>query len=224
MHHEVLDFATLCSREGLRLQQGMHYRIGVGHSVILMCNKRNAPYGDKHVEKGAAIIYQGHDAPKAINLRDPKSADQPEFDASGRLTQNGAFLKAVELTLRGLRPPEPVRVYQKLAQGIWCYHGMYSLLDGWREHDGNRHVFWFRLEPRDMETRTNATPPRPRTVPAAVRRAVWLRDQGRCVVCGATEDLHFDHIIPYSKGGSSWRVDNVQLLCSRHNLRKSDKV
>jgi 5-methylcytosine-specific restriction endonuclease McrA len=44
------------------------------------------------------------------------------------------------------------------------------------------------------------------------------------VVCGATDELHFDHIVPYSKGGSSFVADNVQLLCARHNLEKRDKI
>jgi hypothetical protein len=38
----------------------------------------------------------------------------------------------------------------------------------------------------------------------------------------ADDDIHFDHVIPWSKGGSS-DEHNVQLLCSACNLRKSDK-
>lgn len=223
MQREIITYDELCAREGARLQQGMHYRIGEGHSVVLMSSRRGAPYSDRHVERGAAIVYQGHDAPRGPSLREPRLADQPEYTASGRLTQNGAFLKAVELYLVGLRPPEPVRVYQKLAMGIWCFNGVYVLLDGWQEQDAERKVFRFRLEPEQGQADA-LPPPRPRAIPASVRRAVWKRDQGRCVMCGATEDLHFDHIIPFSKGGSSWRADNVHLLCSRHNLRKSDRI
>jgi 5-methylcytosine-specific restriction endonuclease McrA len=43
------------------------------------------------------------------------------------------------------------------------------------------------------------------------------------VTCGATDNLHFDHDVPFSKGGSSITPDNVKLLCARHNLEKSDK-
>jgi 5-methylcytosine-specific restriction endonuclease McrA len=35
---------------------------------------------------------------------------------------------------------------------------------------------------------------------------------------------HFDHIIPYSKGGSSKDPKNIQLLCVRHNLSKRDRI
>jgi 5-methylcytosine-specific restriction endonuclease McrA len=57
-----------------------------------------------------------------------------------------------------------------------------------------------------------------------VKVAVWKRDQGKCVNCGATDNLHFDHDVPFSKGGSSITADNVKLLCARHNLEKSDKI
>ncbi len=218
MQHEILTYDELCRREGLRLQQGMHYRLGLGHSVVLMCSKASAPYGDRHEGDGRVLVYQGHDAPRSFNLRDPKRADQPEFTPSGRLTGNGKFLKAVELSLLGLRPPEPVRVYQKLAPGIWSYNGVHLLTDAWRERENGRQVFRFRLEGQAPEPGPR---PNPRVIPPTVRRAVWKRDQGRCALCGSRDNLHFDHIVPYSKGGSSLRSDNVQLLCARHNLRKA---
>jgi len=65
---------------------------------------------------------------------------------------------------------------------------------------------------------------RTRMIPSAVKQAVWERDKGACTMCGAKDELHFDHIIPYSKGGSSMVVTNVQLLCARHNLGKSAKI
>ena len=34
----------------------------------------------------------------------------------------------------------------------------------------------------------------------------------------------FDHIVPVAKGGTSLVVENVQLLCARHNLQKSDRI
>jgi 5-methylcytosine-specific restriction endonuclease McrA len=40
----------------------------------------------------------------------------------------------------------------------------------------------------------------------------------------AADELHFDHVLPFSKGGTSLKVENVQLLCARHNLSKSAKI
>lgn len=56
-----------------------------------------------------------------------------------------------------------------------------------------------------------------------VRQEVWRRDQGRCVQCGSQERLHFDHIIPVTRGGSG-TARNVQLLCERCNLTKGDSI
>lgn len=64
---------------------------------------------------------------------------------------------------------------------------------------------------------------RSRYIPRDVMSAVWQRDDGKCVECGSREDLEFDHIIPFSKGGAS-TVDNVQILCKKCNLKKSDKI
>ncbi|UYP44981.1 hypothetical protein NEF87_001266 [Candidatus Lokiarchaeum ossiferum] len=62
-----------------------------------------------------------------------------------------------------------------------------------------------------------------RDIPAYVRLCVWKRDQGRCVVCGASENIEYDHIIPYSRGGTS-TVDNIQILCLACNRRKSNRM
>ena len=40
----------------------------------------------------------------------------------------------------------------------------------------------------------------------------------------ARDNLHFDHVIPYSRGGSSLVAENIQLTCARHNLAKHDKI
>lgn len=62
-----------------------------------------------------------------------------------------------------------------------------------------------------------------RHIPQDVKIAVWQRDGGACVQCKAIEYLEFDHIIPFSLGGGS-SFDNVQVLCRRCNLAKSDRL
>jgi hypothetical protein len=75
--------------------------------------------------------------------------------------------------------------------------------------------------------RTKALPPPPagsRSLPAAVKREVWLRDEGRCQwrlengeKCGSTHRLQFDHVHPVALGGES-TAGNTRVLCSAHNL------
>ncbi len=67
-------------------------------------------------------------------------------------------------------------------------------------------------------------PERRRIIPAAVKLEVWKRDAGRCVKCGAKDELHFDHDLPFSLGGTSMTANNVQLLCARHNLLKGGRI
>lgn len=62
-----------------------------------------------------------------------------------------------------------------------------------------------------------------RSIPQKVKLEVWQRDQGKCVECGDTNYLEFDHVIPHSLGGAS-TVDNLQILCRRCNLAKSDRI
>ena len=65
----------------------------------------------------------------------------------------------------------------------------------------------------------NTRPP----IPKDVVDTVWNRDGGKCVYCGSNENLHLDHIIPFSKGGDT-SVENLQLLCQKCNLEKSNKI
>lgn len=62
-----------------------------------------------------------------------------------------------------------------------------------------------------------------RRIPRDVRQRVWARDGGRCVECGATQYLEFDHIVPVSRGGNNGEK-NVQLLCRGCNGAKSDRI
>jgi hypothetical protein len=154
--------------------------------------------------------------------------DQPELTPHGRLTQNGQFARAARLHRDKGEDPELVRVYDKIKPNIWTFNGVFRLVDAWQEQAGPRCVFKFRLElidhtdaplgdtPKDLEHN--------RMIPSEVKRAVWARDGGRCVTCGSDDNLHFDHVLPYSKGGSSLLAENVQLLCARHNLEKSDRI
>lgn len=218
----------MCRREGASLQQGMNFGLGRNHSVILMSLRPNAPYRDRIEDEGTTLIYEGHDSPKTAACRNPKVVDQPERFPSGGLTQNGKFHQAAQSFQRSERQPERVRVYEKIRPGIWSYNGVFHLTDSWQERDEHRSVFKFRLEAvegeEDFEQPARLDAERRRVIPTAVKLQVWKRDGGKCAVCGASDELHFDHIVPFSKGGTSLTAANVQLLCARHNLAKHDRI
>jgi len=67
-----------------------------------------------------------------------------------------------------------------------------------------------------------------RHVPAPVKRAVWLRDGGRCAFvgkgghrCKERGFLEFHHLRPYAVGGLA-TTDNIQIRCRAHNAHEAD--
>jgi hypothetical protein len=110
---DVFSYTRMCGEEGENLQRGMNFRIRNGVSVILMSLRPNAPYSDRVEQNGKILIYEGHDIPKKQGDSDPKTVDQPVFNTSGTLTQNGLFREAAEAYKRGDSEAELVRVYEK---------------------------------------------------------------------------------------------------------------
>ena len=70
-----------------------------------------------------------------------------------------------------------------------------------------------------VSIRYEVKPSSSRYIPKAVRQAVLIRDNNRCVKCGNQKDLQFDHIVAVANGGSNEEA-NIQLLCKRCNLDK----
>jgi len=69
---------------------------------------------------------------------------------------------------------------------------------------------------------------RSRHIPAAIKRAVWLRDRGRCAFvsrsgrrCSARAYLEFHHVEPYAIGGET-TANNISLRCQGHNAYEAE--
>jgi hypothetical protein len=218
----------MCSELGVNLQRGMNFRLRNGESLILMSVRPGAPYSDRVEDAGRVIVYEGHDIPRTPGSPHPKTLDQPEFQATGRPTQNGLFMDAVRRFQSGKFPAERVRVFEKIKPGIWAYNGLFELIDAWKEIVDRRQVFKFKLKIIDhlefVPSAQQHLVDHDRVIPSAVKLEVWKRDQGKCIKCGTKSNLHFDHIIPYSEGGSSKDAKNIQILCASHNLQKSDRI
>jgi hypothetical protein len=224
---DIVSHHDICSIENRMLQHGMNFRVSPLHSVILMSQRRGAPYQDRVLDGGGTLIYEGHDIPRTRGVGDPKRYDQRSRTATGKLTPNGKFQEAAEQYKSGARLPEQVRVYEKVKDGIWTYNGLFLLADVWQEKSGRRTVFKFKLQLADAEIDQQQfikDLPASRMIPSAIKREVFKRDKGQCVLCGSKDNLHFDHEFPFSKGGSSLTSDNIRILCARHNLAKSAKI
>jgi hypothetical protein len=87
----------------------------------------------------------------------------------------------------------------------------------------------FAATPRQTSRECPATAPSAgRHIPAAVKRAVWLRDGERCSFvgkgrrrCTATAFLEFHHVQPHAVGGGA-TADNIQIRCRAHNAYEAD--
>jgi hypothetical protein len=60
-----------------------------------------------------------------------------------------------------------------------------------------------------------------RYISETTKKIVYARDNGKCQCCGSYQNLEYDHIIPYSCGGSN-KASNIQLLCQKCNRSKSN--
>jgi len=67
-----------------------------------------------------------------------------------------------------------------------------------------------------------------RHIPADVKRAVFVRDRGRCAfvgtsgrICGERGFVEFHHVSPYAAGGPA-TVDNIQMRCRAHNAYEAE--
>ena len=72
-------------------------------------------------------------------------------------------------------------------------------------------------------SRLHHAPWRRETIPAAVRREVWERDQGRCTwpldsggCCGSMHRLELDHIIPWARFGEP-KTDKLRVVYATLN-------
>lgn len=81
-----------------------------------------------------------------------------------------------------------------------------------------------KAEPKKADIRTRTTS---RDINLRLRFLVMQRDNFKCCMCGASPAkdpaivLHIDHIVPWAKGGET-TYENLQTLCSKCNLGKSD--
>lgn len=60
-----------------------------------------------------------------------------------------------------------------------------------------------------------------RYISETTKKIVYSRDGGICKCCGSSINLEYDHISPFSCGGSS-DISNIQLLCQKCNRSKSN--
>ena len=134
-------------------------------------------------------------------------------------------------SLSGAEPHRPVPVAQTGGRTWWWFEGDFYWESGrYRERDvlalirdrqrretqrlDRAHLLLNVDEGRAVKPRGRREP-----IPREVRFAIYQRDGGKCVECGSTFDLQYDHIIPVALGGAT-SEQNLQLLCGGCNRDK----
>ncbi len=219
---DIISEAQVAAEEKINLKSEMNFGSGQNHSVLLRSIPKGAPITDEIDAKTGTLIYEGHDLPKTKGAPDPKTVDQPLAAAKGAWTENGKFFNAAMDFKSGRRAKaELVKIYEKISRGIWSYKGFFELVDTAMVMSDKRKVFKFYLKPVAKGAFLVTEMLSAQLIPTQVKINVWQRDKGKCVTCGSEVNLHFDHEIAFSDGGSSLDEANLRLLCDGHNPEKA---
>lgn len=153
--------------------------------------------------------------------------------------QNGQKIKAFEAFAKAEVSGNP-NIWEALLNSLDRWHGdeklLYDKLRSWqktpyacRDFFQRYPKYWQMIIAAKNDYRPNQVGPNKQTssqsrhISSRVREHVFFRDQGKCSVCGSAQDLHFDHIIPVSKGGSN-TVENIRILCTGCNLKRGNNI
>jgi hypothetical protein len=155
------------------------------------------------------------------------------FAATGCPPVEFSTAQYVQLVVRSRRDDVPVRVVRSGARQWWWWRDDFYWETGEYEAADVKALLFQRERRKQRELEHAHTlmaldempePPRKREpISEEVKLIVFRRDEGRCQLCGSRELLQFDHIIPFSMGGSS-EPENLQLLCARCNRVKGGRL
>ena len=206
----IISAGELIAREGIELHKGMNFRpssqgdSGELLSVFLVLESERG-FRDAWDEARGVYAYKGHDS---TTVEGGKLRDQVAMYESGKLTDNGRFLKAAQEYKDGVRKePLQIQIYEKVTPGVWFDKGIFDLIDAEHVSEEGRKAFKFYLRPviGELSREDQAE----RMISAEAKAAAWQRQSGRCSVCGSEVELHFVG----SEG-------NVRLACAEHSSRQ----
>jgi hypothetical protein len=161
-------------------------------------------------------------------LADLSDAKSPA-ESSGTLPQpvrERSVVEPVTADLRRLHITVPRRLLDKIAAARGALsHAMPNATDDEIIEAGLDLILAQQAKRKGVVGKPRKVPPPSASdaIPAHVRRAVWVRDGGRCRwetadggVCGSTLRVQFAHRVPRARGGPP-TVENIRLLCAVHN-------
>ena len=150
---------------------------------------------------------------------------------SGRKIMELRWSKAQAAAALQTQATQPVHLWRVGKRNLWQFmNDFYWDDDGLDAEDVKALVLQRkrRLEQKLQSARSlmraeeNGRPTRAH-ITDELRRAVYERDGGACVMCGSSFNIQYDHILPVALGGAT-TLENLQILCAECNRSKSDSI
>lgn len=151
--------------------------------------------------------------------------------ANGKKVYDARWKKSKFEELRASQKDCPIALVRNGKRMLWHFHDRYYWAEDNLDADDVKALV-LKRERRDHQELTTARSlmrsgeagkPVRVPIPRELRRVVFERDGGKCVECGSSFDLQYDHILPVALGGAT-TIENLQLLCADCNRFKSDSL
>jgi len=151
--------------------------------------------------------------------------------ASGKRVLGPRWKQASFEALKAAQEAQPVEILHQGNRTLWYFHDRFYWEDDGLGDDDVKALVLQRERRVQQKVQTahslmraeESGRPIRSPIPSDLRRVVFERDGGRCVECGSTFDLQYDHILPVALGGAT-TVENLQILCADCNRRTSDSL
>ena len=191
-------------REGIDLQRGMMFRDLEERISVFLVLPHDGEFKDEWDERQKRYTFRGHDS---TTVESGREKDQIAMYASGRLSENGKFLKAANAYKEGTRSdPLPVQIYEKIDSGVWFDKGIFHLIYAARVDSGGRMVFEFHLTLANLSRIADDAHHDERMLSASAKAQAWQSGRGRCNGCATQSGLRFV---------ADARSREVSLMCPR---------
>ena len=176
---------------------------------------------DELLNKYNAVFKENEENKKYVGFLDKAVSEAKYFRAKYNECSSELTMSQIESKnlLEELREANTQLRYERNKEQIDKDKVKAKLLEKKKKREIEKLALQELIDEGEIFPEANKRPP----IPKDVVDTVWNRDGGKCVYCGSNENLHLDHIIPFSKGGDT-SVENLQLLCQKCNLEKSNKI
>ena len=176
---------------------------------------------DELLNKYNAVFKENEENKKYVGFLDKVVSEAKYFRAKYNECSSELTMSQIESKnlLEELREANTQLQYERNKEQIEKDKIKAKLLEKKKKREIEKLALQELIDEGEIFPEANKRPP----IPKDVVDTVWNRDGGKCVYCGSNENLHLDHIIPFSKGGDT-SVENLQLLCQKCNLEKSNKI